>query len=358
MRNWWRTLWVLRRNISKPARLLNALRNRAGLRLRPDRPGYLPAALDIEPTARCNLRCPMCQLSTWDRNPKDMTLERFRKVLDGFPSLLKIKLQGIGEPLLNREVFAMVREAVGRGIAVEVTTNGTLLTEENCRRLLDSGLLAIYLSVDGATAETFERIRRGAKFACVMDGIRRLTAMRGRRRLPEIHFWTVGQAGNIQELPALVRLAKEVGVDSLRLQYDLIYWGQEAWQATLEPDSLRTASHRQTAQSFIETARESARQLALGFHVYTDNKFSWRENKLCPWPWSSSFISSEGDIVPCCVIGNPEVLSFGSVLKDPVETIWNGQEYQAFRQAMKRGDIPQVCRGCYTDHVRPVEGSE
>ena len=349
-----RTLWILGRNISRPGRLLNALRNRAGARLRPDRPGYLPVALDIEPTAHCNLRCPMCQLSTWDRNPKDMTLERFRKVLDGFPTLLKIKLQGIGEPLLNREFFDMVREAVGRGIAVEVTTNGTLLTEENCRRLLDSGLVTIFLSVDGATAETFERIRRGAKFARVMDGIRRLTAMRGDQRLPGIHFWTVGQAGNIQELPALVRLAKEVGVDSLRLQYDLIYWGQEAWQAKLEPDSLRTDSQQPTAEAMIDEARRLARQLGVRFLVYTDNKFSWKDGKLCPWPWSSAFISSEGDVVPCCVIGNPEVLSFGNVLKEDALPIWTGEAYQSFRRAMKRGDIPPVCTGCYLDAGRPA----
>jgi pyrroloquinoline quinone biosynthesis protein E len=349
MTNLRRLIWLLRWNAARPGRMLNAVQNRLGLRRRPDRPGYMPIALDIEPTARCNLRCPMCQLSTWERNPRDMTLERFRKLLDRFPSVMKIKLQGIGEPLLNREFFAMVEEAAGRGIAVETTTNGTLLSERNCRRLLDSGLTAIFLSVDGATAETFERIRRGAKFGRVMEGIRRLTAMRGRRRLPGIHLWTVGQAGNIHEAPDLVRLAKDLGVDSLRLQYDLIFWGQEEWQAKLEPDSLRTAVHRRAAETFIEEARMLAGQLGIRFVLYTDNKFSWKAGKLCPWPWSSAFISSEGDMVPCCVIGNPDVFSFGNVLKEEVSTLWNGEAYQEFRRAMKRGNIPSVCKGCYTD---------
>jgi pyrroloquinoline quinone biosynthesis protein E len=291
----------------------------------------------------------MCQLSTWNRNPKDMTLERFQKILDRFPTLLKIKLQGIGEPLLNRQFFALVEEAVRRGIAVEMTTNGTLLSEENCRRLLDSGLTAIFLSVDGATAETFERIRRGAKFARVVEGIRRLSDMRGTRQLPGLHFWTVGQAANIQEIPALVRLASDLGVDSVRLQYDLIYWGQEIWQGKLEPASLRSSSHGQTAQRFIAEAQAFAGQIGMPLVVYTDNKFSWKDRRLCPWPWSSSFISSEGDIVPCCVIGNPEVLNFGNVLKEEVRRIWTGKAYQEFRRSMKRGDIPSVCRGCYMD---------
>jgi pyrroloquinoline quinone biosynthesis protein E len=278
-----------------------------------------------------------------------MTLERFRQVLDRFPSVMKIKLQGIGEPLMNRDFFAMVEEGMARGIAVETTTNGTLLSEENCRRLLGSGLTAIFLSVDGATAETFERIRRGAKFDRVMEGIRRLTAMRGHRRLPGIHLWTVGQAGNIREAPDLVRLAKDLGVDSLRLQYDLIYWGQEEWQAKLEPDSLRTGSNQRTAETLIEEARRLAGELGIRFELYTDNKFSWKAGKLCPWPWSSAFISSEGDMVPCCVIGNPEVFSFGNALKEDVQAIWNGEAYQDFRRAMNRGEIPRVCTGCYVD---------
>jgi pyrroloquinoline quinone biosynthesis protein E len=278
-----------------------------------------------------------------------MTLGRFRKILDRFPTVLKIKLQGIGEPLLNREFFALVEEAVRRGIAVEVTTNGTLLTEENCPRLLDSGLTAIFLSVDGATAETFERIRKGAKFVRVTKGIRRLTTMRAGRRVPAIHFWTVGQAANVQEIPAVVRLAKDLGVDSVRLQYDLIYWGQETWKAKLKPDSLRDSSHEQTAERFIAEAREVADQIGMPLVVYTDNKFSWKDGRLCPWPWSSSFISSEGDVVPCCVIGNPEVLSFGNVLKEEMWNIWTGEAYQEFRRSMKRGDIPSVCKGCYVD---------
>lgn len=179
----------------------------------------------------------------------------------------------MGEPLLNREFFGMVREAVSFGIAVEVTTNATLLNEENCRRLLDSGLVTIFLSVDEATLETFERTHGGAKTPRIVERIHRVTASHGRRKLPGVRCWIVGQASNIQEVSAWVHLAKDLGVDCARLQYDLICWAQEAWQAGPQADSPWTSSQHPTAGAVMAGGRSLARQLDIGIHVHTDNKF-------------------------------------------------------------------------------------
>ena len=325
---------------------MNAARNLRGIRRRDDRLAYMPYRVTIEPTARCNLRCNMCQLSTWDRNPHDLTLEGFRKVLDGFPSLLAIKLHGIGEPLLNKEFYAMVEEAAGRGITVDTVTNGTALTEGICRKLLDSRLSTLFISIDGSTAATFERIRVGAKFDKVIEGSRRLIRMRGGRKRPAIHFWTTAQVDNIHELPDIVRLAKDVGVDSLHVNHDLVYWGQDEWQGKLETQALQ-GSQPNDGEAFIQQARAVAGELKLPFELYTGGKFSYEENRLCHWPWSSAFVSSEGDVIPCGVIGNPDVMNFGNMLKDNIKDIWNGKAYQDFRQDMKRGNIHDVCKGCY-----------
>ena len=343
-----RNLEFVGRNILRPRRLVNAARNLRGIRRRADQVSYLPYRVTIEPTARCNLRCSMCQLTTWDRNPHDLTLEQFRKILDGFPTLLAIKLHGIGEPLLNKEFFAMVEEAASRGITVDTVTNGTALTDGNCRRLLDCGLGTIFVSIDGSTPETFERIRVGAKFAKVIEGSRRLIDMRGDGRHPGIHFWTTAQVDNIHELPDIVRLAKDVGVDSLHVNHDLVYWGQDEWQAKLEAQSL-LGSQSNNGEALIQQARAVAKELGLPFVVYTGGKFSWDEGRLCHWPWSSAFVSSEGYVVPCGVIGNQDVLNFGNMLTENIQDIWNGKGYQDFRRQMKRGDIPDVCKGCYAN---------
>ena len=344
--DFFRKLKILGRTLSRPRRLVNVVRNFRGIRRRDDHLNYMPYRITLEPTARCNIHCSMCQNSTWDRNPHDLTLEGFRKVLDQFPTLMVIKLHGIGEPLLNKEFYAMVEEAVARGISVETVTNGTALTERICRRLLDCGLSDIYISVDGATPETFERIRAGAKFSKVIEGARRLTGMRGTRRHPGVHFWTTGQVGNIDELPDIVRLAKDVGVDSLQVNHDLVYWGQDEWQDKLKAQAL-SVEQSQNGETFIQQAREVAKALSLPFKVYTEGKFSWDEGRLCHWPWSTTFVSSEGYVVPCGVIGNQDVLNFGNVLTENFEDIWNGHRYQDFRQKMKRGEIADVCKGCY-----------
>jgi prepilin-type processing-associated H-X9-DG protein len=103
-----------------------------------------PVSIDVEPTVRCNLRCAFCQHTTRRRTAPDMTPELFGRILDAFPGLDEIKLQGMGEPLVNRDLPAMVRAAKGRGIRVKTYTNGSLLTEENVAGLVGSGIDEVF----------------------------------------------------------------------------------------------------------------------------------------------------------------------------------------------------------------------
>ncbi len=99
-------------------------------------------------------------------------------------------------------------------------------------------------------------------------------------------------------------------------------------------------------EAIYEGARVADR-LRMPIQVFREGKFS-RPDRLCYWPWSSVYISAEGDVVPCGVIGNPETLSFGNIVATSFDSIWNGSRYQAFRQAMSRGTLPTVCHGCFT----------
>ena len=69
---------------------------------------WLPYSLDIEPTIKCNLKCPMCIHTYWNRRAVDLTVDNFKKILDGIDTLMKIKLQGIGEPLLSKHFFNLI----------------------------------------------------------------------------------------------------------------------------------------------------------------------------------------------------------------------------------------------------------
>jgi len=120
---------LLLSNMKYPGKLLNLARMRKFMSKEPDSPGYLPMVMDIEPNVKCNLSCRMCQVASWDRMVPDLTAERFMKMIKEIPTLMKIKLQGMGEPFLNRELLDMAGIAGKSGIKVATNSNGTLFND-------------------------------------------------------------------------------------------------------------------------------------------------------------------------------------------------------------------------------------
>src|SRR5581483_1949154 len=184
-----------------------------GAPLRPD----APVELQLEVTAACNLRCAMCLVAyrpALDRVHGSMSLATFRRVVDAVPGLRKLTLQGLGEPLLAPDLPAMVEYAGAHGIQVGFNTNGTLLTRARAERLVRAGLDWLHVSLDGATAATYEGIRAGADFARVRDNVRGLVHLMrelGASR-PRLSLVFVAMRRNVAELPAVVALADAWGV--------------------------------------------------------------------------------------------------------------------------------------------------
>src|SRR3954465_1619782 len=107
-----------------------------------------------------------------------MSLADVVAVLDDLPAVRRLTLHGLGEPLLAPELDQIVAEAARRGIEVGFNTNGTRLTRERSTRLIDAGVDWNHLSSDGATADTYARIRRGGRLETVLANIRDLMAVR------------------------------------------------------------------------------------------------------------------------------------------------------------------------------------
>ena len=130
--------------------------------------------MDIEPTTGCNFRCTMCQVSSPNFISKNLDYEMFKQVIDGNKQLLKIKLQGMGEPLVNNNFFNMVEYASKYSIVSEITTNGSLLNQNNILKLQQSNLSRITVSIDGATPDVFEKIRVKSNFETVISNCKNL----------------------------------------------------------------------------------------------------------------------------------------------------------------------------------------
>ena len=100
---------------------------RVAKRLGLKRTPFLPTSIDVEPIDTCNFACDHCQVTHWTRKTTRLTTERFVSILRQLPMLRQIKLQGMGEPLLNRHLIQMLEEGERWGGAIFVVTNGSVI---------------------------------------------------------------------------------------------------------------------------------------------------------------------------------------------------------------------------------------
>ena len=186
-----------------------------GLEVRSAVAERLPHILYVETTNRCNSLCPICP-RTFDLRERDADLsyDQFVSILDQIPSATRLVLHGIGEPLMNRDLPRMVAEARRRGLHVLFNSNLVLLREPLAEALIQADLNELRVSLDAATPATYARIRGIDKLPQVKKMIRLMLAVRDRlgATSPHVSMWFVAMRENIDELPAFVELAAELGV--------------------------------------------------------------------------------------------------------------------------------------------------
>src|SRR6059058_2963721 len=144
----------------------------------------LPSFVQIEPVGQCNLRCQMCPIQFRTDGPPYgppafIPFDEFTRLVDQFEGL--VELQGLGEPMMHPRFFDMVAYASDKGIKVSTNSNLTLLNVRRAEQCVRSGLEWLHVSIDGATPETYERIRARSRFERVVGNLAML--LEARRRL-------------------------------------------------------------------------------------------------------------------------------------------------------------------------------
>ena len=170
----------------------------------------------IEPTVACNLDCVTCFRNDWDQKIGRMSEETFRSILNSLKMLDPIPdvyFGGIGEPLFHPKTIDWISEVKELGVGVEMITNGTILTEKKSQQLIDSGLDTIWVSIDGASPNTYDDIRLGAELPRVLENLKRLFKLRkgGHFPKPEIGVAFVAMKRNIADLPKIIQMGHTFG---------------------------------------------------------------------------------------------------------------------------------------------------
>lgn len=323
----------------------------------------LPTYVQIEPVGQCNLRCQMCSIQFRKDGspygpPAFMEFETFTRIVDQFVTLQHLHLQGLGEPMMHPRFFDMVAYAAGKGIQVTTNSNLTLLNKKRAQQCVTTGLDCLHVSIDGATAETYDRIRVGSRFEQVVRNLELVSE--ARRELgsdrPHLHLVMVVMRQNLHELPDLVRLAHQWFIEQMFVQHLCHDFGESSLPAHYQP--MREFVQAQTLleedqeriEYYFDKARDVAQKLGVNLRLPRTRPRIHPPGtpglERCDWPWKGAYISYQGYAMPCCMVSTPDRINFGNILEQGVEETWNGEAYESFRHQLASDEPPEVCRSC------------
>lgn len=274
----------------------------------------LPGFVQMEPVGRSQLSA---------RAPAFMSFESFCRLLEQFPNIRQLQLQGVGEPFLHPRFFGMVSHAVARGIEVSTTSSLAGMSEPRAKECVASGLKRLHVTLDPAdpsrTLRNLERlVREKHRVGASFPEIRLVAAVTGR---------------NLEQLPDLVRLAHRSGAAALALHH--------------EHQSLQNEDPARVEQWFGQ-ARTLAAHLEVNLRLpdLQPRLYGKKRALKCDSPWRGAYLNLSGLALPCSMANTPQPVSFGNMAKDGVARVWTSAEYQAFREKLASSEPHEICRGC------------
>ncbi len=336
-----------------PARYFEAVAD-----ARTPRAEHEPVCLYLEVTNRCNLLCETCPRTFEELEPPaDMDWALFTRIVDQVPNISRVVLHGVGEPMLVRELPRMVAYLKARGAHVLFNTNGTLLNPKNGRALAEAGLDELRVSLDAADARSFLAVRGKDYFNRIVRNVRAFTAAQrteGWAR-PDVSLWLTGLRETIDQLPAFVSLAHDIGVRAVHLQR-LVFPAEGLGLARQDQALFESLAAEETGP--LRAAEALARDLGIHFDASgaTEPGTSLKRQaddkpwSLCRRPWSLMYFTAHGRAIPCCIapfsMHGYDDFTLGNASQESLRDIWNGPRYQDFRAALLSDAPPRACAGC------------
>ena len=175
--------------------------------------------LYIELSSACNLNCKMCFRNSWfdevSSLMSDLTVNCVKSVISD-SDIKTIFFGGMGEPLLHNRIFELIKFSNEHKKQTELITNATLLTENISKKLVESGIGTVWISMDGFSKESYETIRKGSLYQRIIENIRYFSSIKGNIKLG---LTFVIMKENLTELDKINSFADEYGFDYINLSH-------------------------------------------------------------------------------------------------------------------------------------------
>jgi radical SAM protein with 4Fe4S-binding SPASM domain len=293
-------------------------------------PNGYPFMLQIEPTSRCNLACPLCPVGrdALGRPKQDMPLELFKGIIDDMKRwLMFVVLWDWGEPLANPQLPEIIRYASEADIKTVTSTNAHYLgNEEFVASILTSGLSTLIVAIDSLHESQYLSYRVGGKLDKALCGLKKAVELKrktGSRTL--INMRMVVMRDNEREVGKLRREARRIGVDLFTVKTLNPSCGDVSLDAERVPQNRKLRRFEYRADSWERIPVKSA----------------------CERVITMSNIFSNGDVVPCCYDFDSS-MKIGNIFEKPFSSIWYSPEYQEVRRRIhEERDTIDRCRNCH-----------
>ncbi len=343
--------------------------------LRLHRPVSQLAKVYIEPTNRCNITCVTCMRNIWDEALGKMTQETFEHILDGLKQITPRPLVffgGIGEPLFHPKTMEMIERVREIGAPVEIITNGILLNADRSKRLVDAGIETLWVSIDGSKPESYEDVRLGAELPQVIENIETFRGLRHHsfRPMPEIGVNFVAMKRNINDLPAVLKLAASLGARRFMVSNVLPY-DEPMQRETLYTGALNSIAYLPSKwlprlsipkMDIDNTTREAfLGALQSGWNVtFAGNNFGGA-NDVCNFIEGGAMaIGWDGSVAPCIPLLHSHTTYLrkrerfvrrhviGKIGERSLLDLWNDPGYVAYRERVHSFAFAPCtfCGGC------------
>jgi len=307
--------------------------------------------MHLEHTTLCDHVCSICVRAERIDGEVHMPVSEAQRHIDRVAPRF-LSLNGIGEPLLHPQWDQIVEYAVQKhGAQVGFATTGVHLKAQ-ADRICRSGLGLVKISFHGASATTFAKLSSGRSLERVKEGIRSLMAARSKLgRGPQIRLNYVVSEESFAEIPEVVELGVELGVDAIYFKGDLTF--RNSNQKPAEGWDRERLTGALTAGDDLARKHQLPTNLARWVRKSSERSES-RLGALpvlgrCLIPWISVFIRVDGTVLPCCNFTfSPGESSMGRIGVDgDFETIWRGANYAELRDEVGRGGASlEACRTC------------
>jgi|GEM_PF-1193617 radical SAM protein with 4Fe4S-binding SPASM domain len=279
-------------------KLFNGVTALLEMAMRKERCHSFPLIYRIDPCTQCNLKCPPC--TSWQTNTKEkrmMEYSDYKVIIDKVKKYaLRASLYDMGEPLLNKDIYKMIKYASNNNISTLISTNFNLFNRNQIKDLFESRLTVLEPCLDSFTQKNYEIYRRGGNVQLVKNNIKSVMEykLKNKFKYPIVDVQIINFKYIKNEIPLINKFLKRNKVDKITYRKDIYDFNTD---------------------------------------IITEVKSN---RKTCFWLYLGMMIRPDGNVYPCC--GKDfNRFSYGNILSQNLEDIWNNEYYRFSRKLFKRG---------------------